>query len=145
MFPYGTAACQLLIHSFIHSTRPSSFHQGPSGLSSLRARLSLPWHSSPQIQVGGAGVGPGQAPSICGRVLCWVQVSDGCSGSTRGKTRGADTGQGGALTERQGSLQGRNGGGLQAEWGQKEQGLPGPPGETRSSGLAQVPSESSHS
>lgn len=59
--------------------------------------------------------------------------------------RGADTGQGGALTERQGSLQGRHGGGLQAERGQKEQGLPGPPGEIRSSGLAQVASESFHS
>lgn len=61
------------------------------------------------------------------------------------QSRGADTGQGSALTERQGSLQGRHGGGLQAEWGQKEQGLPGPPGETRSSGLAQVASVNSHS
>lgn len=57
---------------------------------------------------------------------------------------GADTGQGDALTEREGSLQGRHGSVLQAEQGQKEQGLPGPPGETRSSGLARVASVSSH-
>ena len=82
-------------------------------------------------------MGQERAPSVCRRVLRWPQVNDGCSGSTWGKTSlGGQT---------QDSLQGRHGSGLQAEQGQKEQGLPGPPGETRSSGLAQVASVSAHS
>lgn len=79
-------------------------------------------------------------------MLRWLQVNDvGARGARGGKPAwGADTGQGDALTEREGSLQGRHGSVLQAEQGQKEQGLPGPPGETRSSGLARVASVSSH-